>query len=206
MSVAACIRAHIFRKPEGTIFTRREMLKYGTSDNIDQTLARMRKKELIVRLACGTYMRPKPGAEPPSHEEIAQARIASLGRKGVRSARSEAHAHRITQDCDSFLTYEVNASTSQFTILPIDGRPGRIVLLKGRVARKMRLDKSSAGRAIKALWYLGWNCTPLALSNATSNFTRSDRAEFKDSHQWMPDWMSNFVHNYRSPKRKQHFG
>ncbi len=128
-------------------------------------------------------------------------RIASLGRKGVRTAMAEALIHGVTQDREEILTYEVNASSSRFNIHPIDGRPGCLVILKSRVARKMRLDESAAGRAIKALWYVGPRCTPLDLSKVMANFSRTDRAEFKNSHQWMPAWMSDFVHHFRAPPK-----
>jgi len=206
MSQAAYIRAQILKQPEGTIFVRRDFLCFGTTYNVDKTLGRLRDKELIVHLAWGTYWIPKPGMEPPSYEEIAQARITSFGRKGVSTARAEAQAHRLTQDSDNILTYEVNASSSQFNILPVKGRPGCLVILRGRVARKMRLAESAAGRAIKALWYVGPDCTPLDLNNATINFSRSDRAEFRSSHKWMPAWLSDFAHTCRNPPKGKQFG
>jgi hypothetical protein len=195
MFVATAIRAHIWRLPEGVMFARRDLLQYGSTGAVDQTLKRLIDKKLIARLTCGTYIRPIPGAPLPSFTEIAQARITSLGRTGVRSAEAEARAHGLTNDCEQVLTYEVNASSSQFNIHPFPGRPGCVVKLKSRVARKMRLDHSPAGKAIKALWHMGLECTPTTLDLATRNFLRSDRAEFRKSHRWMPGWLSDFVHN-----------
>jgi len=189
------------RLPEGVMFARRDLLEYGSEGAVDLTLQRLKDNKLIASLTCGTYIRPIPGAPPPSYAEIAQFRIASLGRTGVRSARAEAHEHGLTNDCDEVLTYEVDASSSQFNIHPYSGRPGCLVKLKSRVARKMRLNASPAGKVIKALWHVGPECTPATLERATRNFSRTDRAEFRKSHRWMPGWLSDFVHNCK--RRRQ---
>jgi len=143
-------------------------------------------------------VRPEPGVPLPSIQEIAEARISSFGRTGVPTAGAQARFQGVADFHDSCPTYEVNASSSQFTILPTDERPGCVVKLLSRVARKMRLADSLAGRAIKALWFLGPSkCDLKALDVATRNFGRTDRAEFHNSHQWMPGWLSDLVHTGR---------
>jgi len=201
MWTATMIRRHFLNLAENTMVSRKELLQYGTQDAVDSALAKLIKKGVIIRMACGVYLRPHPTRTLPTADEVAQARIAAFHRTGVPSSRDVAQEHGLMEGREHEIVYEVNASTSSFRIHNSSDLGKCVVRLRARVARKMHLDTSAAKRAIKAVWFMREeNCTNDTIRRACRDFNRDDRAEFRAAHRFMPGWMSDVVHAIFRPR------
>jgi hypothetical protein len=147
-------------------------------------------------MAWGVYVRPNSASPLPTADEVAQTKIAAFDREKLPTATAEANQHGLLDE-DDFLTYEVDASSSQFRVLGSSDLGNCIVKLKAVVARKIVLSENAAGRAIKAIWRLGVEgCTREVIAQATVNLGRDDRRMFQLYHRRMPGWMSDMVHDF----------
>ncbi len=200
MWTATMIRRHFLNLAENTMVSRKELLQYGTQDAVDSALRKLLEKGVIIRMACGVYLRPHPTQPLPTADQVAQARIAAFHRKAVPSARDVAQEHGLVNAREHEIVYEVNASTSSFRIHRSSDFGACVVRLRARVARKMHLDTSAARRAIKAVWFMREeNCNNDVIRRACRDFNRDDRAEFRAAHRFMPGWMSDVVHRLFRP-------
>jgi hypothetical protein len=201
MMVSTFVRKYIWNLPLGKIFSRRELVDYGPHWAIDQALKRLKDTGQVAHLACGMYVRPDPQKGYPTCEEVAIARIEALQRFGTKSSKQEAADHGLIEEGELELTYEVNASTSQFWVRRTPDREGCIVRLISKTARKMKLSASKVGRAIKAIWYMGHSeSTKENIRIATKDWGRTEKQEFYRSHRAMPGWLSNEIHAVISPR------
>ncbi len=200
MWTATMIRRHFLSLAENTMVSRKELLQYGTQDAVDCALRNLLSKGVIIRMACGIYLRPHPTTPLPTAAEVARARISAFYRTGVPASQDVAHEHGLIEDREHEIVYEVNASTSSFRIFKSSDLGECVVRLRARVARKMHLNASAAKRAIKAVWFMREeNCTRDIIRRACRDFNRDERAEFRGSHRFMPGWMSDVVHSVFRP-------
>lgn len=197
MLTAGFVRAHFMKTPENAMVTRRDLLHYGTQDAIDSSIRQLIRKQLILRVACGVYLRPHPTEPLPTAAEIAAVRIAAFHRTQASSALDTAKEHGLVEAGEDDLVYEVNAATSQFRVHASRDRGCCVVYLKARVARKMQLDLTPARKAIKAIWSLGEEeCSLSIIERAVRSLARPDQREFRISNRLMPGWMSDKVHKW----------
>jgi hypothetical protein len=105
----------------------------------------------------------------------------------------------ITDSHPKVLVYETDGIPSSFRIHPSDNKPGVLVKLVRRAARKLYLDDTIVGRAIKTLWNLGKEeVTVEKVWNVTEGFTREEKREFHSAHLLMPGRISHVVHRVGS--------
>ncbi len=57
MWTASRIRRHFLSFAENTMVSRKELLQYGTQDAVDSALAKLLMAGVIIRMACGVYLR-----------------------------------------------------------------------------------------------------------------------------------------------------
>lgn len=76
-SIEKQIENSIKSKPRGVLIIPNDYIGYGSSDAIRKALDRLEKKQVIIRVAQGIYVRPKIskllGSLVPSAEEVAEA-------------------------------------------------------------------------------------------------------------------------------------
>jgi Family of unknown function (DUF6088) len=211
MSTAMHVRKHVWSS-RGKMVFRCEIRCYGTSKAIDSALRELVVRGSIVRLAQGVYWDPWAGKPRPSAAEIAEAKIGMFMRRIGRSAipktpkrityinkGAEASVQGINDSQPNVLVYETDGVPSQFWVHPSRDNPGVLVKLVRRAARKIYLDDSVVGRAIKALWNLSEEqVTVQKVIKMTEGFTRKQKREFHSAHQLMPARISKVVHRVGS--------
>ena len=193
MFTANFIRRHIFRLPRGRIFTTRELLSYGQRATVDKVLGRLVKKEIIVRLARGVFVRLDPGEPFPCAFEVARAKAHAFGKRIARHCADIAKELGLVADGPAEPTFAVSGRSSSF-------RYGhQVIHLKGTCLRKMRIKESNAGLVIRALWHRGRAaCSYEAVRKATEiAWRRQDREELRQSKAWMPAWMGRYFPTLR---------
>jgi len=185
MWVTASIKRHILKLPIDQPFTTRDCLVHGVRSAVDQALYRLVKNGTVRRLARGVFVR---------HEsrwyfsvfEIAKLRAEAFGRKIMR------HDFVIPSDLDrNNTTIEpklfINSDSTQLCV------DGKVTKLHGISNRKMRLDATKTGQALKALWELGKeNVNREVIMYATFHFGRTDREDIKKYIRWLPAWLSKY--------------
>jgi hypothetical protein len=213
MYVAAMVKRHFFALPKGTIVCRRDLLPYGTINAVDQILRKLVDREVVVRLANGVFVYPEPGAPLPSAREVAEAKIAAFARHRQRvfgqtpgevletesRTRGEEIRSSLVVSTSDVLIYEVDGCSSSFRVHSTADRPGVLVQLRRRAMRKMYLDHTVPGRAIKELWRMGRNkMTEADIRLKLEPFSRDERKFFLSAQRWMTGWMSDTVHRVSS--------
>ncbi len=211
MNTAMHVRKHVWNS-KGKMVFRCELRGYGTDRAIDSCLRRLLKRGSIVRLAQGVYWEPWAGKPRPSVAEIAEAKIGMflrrIGRSAIPKAPKriadinrgvEASVQGINDSQTNVLVYETDGVPSQFWVHPSRDNPGVLVKLVRRAARKIYLDDSVVGSAIRALWNLSEEqITVEKVIKVTEGFTRKEKREFHSAHQLMPARISKVVHRVGS--------
>jgi hypothetical protein len=190
------IKRFICKCPLGKPFTTREVLLFGSRAAVDQALSRLVKMGYIVRLARGVFVKPDYGKPPISAARVARTKAEAFGKKIAVWGRDAAWKLGLlgqTPPTKAF-TFAVNGSSSSFKY-----RGGTIYLRKTG-ARKMRLQDSKAGMALRGLWYLGQESVGDAqVQKATASCLWGDCQEIRLSLSWLPAWLSHFFVKWQLP-------
>ena len=121
MWTSAFILAHFMRFAENTLITRRDLLNYGTQDAVDSALRRMIRRDIIIRVAWGVYVRPLRGQPIPPPEDIAAVKIAAFHRTQLSAGRDVAREHGLSQAGEPEVVFEVDGASSSFGVLIREG-------------------------------------------------------------------------------------
>ncbi len=139
MVMAARIRRHIFLLTEGEMFSSQELLVHANRPTVDQTLHRLVRTGIIVRITRGIYMRETADSWRPSVEEVARMKAKIFAKEIVFGSN----------DTATLLGLPVNDS-SNTTFICSSGRSSSFIYgdkrvqLKVLAARKLRLKAEKA--------------------------------------------------------------
>jgi hypothetical protein len=86
MSMTAFIRRHINRLSERNVFKNADLDSYGSRASIDKALSKLVKKESIVRLTGGLYMKGDAATPRPSNLEVARLKAQAFGHQLIEEA------------------------------------------------------------------------------------------------------------------------
>lgn len=119
LSIEKEIEKSIKDKPKGTLIFPDDFVHFGSSDAVRQALVRLVKKQVIVRVARGIYVRPKED-----------------DKKGILLPTAEEIAYAI-------------AKRDKIRIVPTDSYAMHVLSSKGRVAKNISLLTDGSPRVIK---------------------------------------------------------
>ncbi|HEY9755440.1 MAG TPA: hypothetical protein V6C97_09775 [Oculatellaceae cyanobacterium] len=185
----AGIRTHLANISATTIFTTRDVLKYGKRGAVDQCLHIMVRSGQIRRLARGVFVQD-PNTNP-SIEEIAQIKAAAFGKNIYQFATDVLHQLGIlrqeepTKESDGKI-FAINGHTSGFESIrgPVE--------YKGIAQRKARLCESRTGAKVYALWHLGEDeHIEKAARFLFRNLNRTERLDLRGCSSFMPAWLND---------------
>jgi hypothetical protein len=180
------IRSHIANLPLQQIFCTRDLLHLSSRANVDQTLFRMARKGLILRLTRGVYVRDLNFVAKPS--EVAAAKAVAFGKKLVTHAAD-------------LLVRVGLAEPSLDPAFAISGRRSGIslaskdwVCFAEECARKLALAESKVGGIMRSIWYLRKeNCTVEKVQALTDLMGRDEHAIYPTIVKFMPAWLSDYL-------------
>ena len=189
-STTPFVRRHIFRLPLQKLFTTREFLLYGPRATIDQSLSRLVKKEVIVRVARGILVRYGSNLSKITPFDMAKAKAESFGKQIARWGGDIAHELGLIEKQSKEHIFCVNGSSSSFKF-------GEMTIhLRKVCARKMRFGENKAGKVLRALWHLGkFQVDAMCVDRSLRTCLRPDREEIRGSLCWLPTWLSNHFIN-----------
>ncbi len=176
--------------PEGGLLSPKEFLHLGSRAAIDQTLSRLAREGLLLRVGRGAYSLPvqgRFGVRPPSTEAVVDAIESTSGETVVASGAAEANALGLTTQVP---TREVFLTSGPSRRLKLGNRE---VELKHGNRWQMLLGKRPAGKAIRALIWLGPEQAPKVLQVLRSKLPSQEWEAMRQARAGLPSWMAKAV-------------
>lgn len=176
--------------PEGGLLSPKEFLHLGSRSAIDQTLSRLAREGLLLRVGRGAYALPvqgRFGVRPPSTESVVEAIESTSGETVVASGAAEANALGLTTQVP---TREVYLTSGPSRRLKLGNRE---VELKHGNRWQMLLGKRPAGKAIRALMWFGPEQAPKVLQVLRSKLPSQEWEAMRQARAGLPSWMAKAV-------------
>jgi Family of unknown function (DUF6088) len=176
--------------PEGGLLSPKEFLHQGSRAAIDQTLSRLAREGKLLRVGRGVYSLPvqgRFGVRPPSTEAVVEAIESTSGETVVASGAAEANALGLTTQVP---TREVYLTSGPSRRLKLGNRE---VELKHGSRWQMLLGKRPAGKAIRALIWLGPEQAPMVMEVLKSKLPSQEWEAMRQARAGLPSWMAKAV-------------
>ena len=176
--------------PEGGLLSPKEFLHLGSRAAIDQTLTRLLREGALLRVGRGLYALPiqsRFGARPPATQAVVQAMESANGEVIVDSGATEANALGLTTQVpvrEVFLT----SGPSRSLLLG-----SRTVELQHAKRWLLALGKRPAGRAIRALSWLGPENGASAMKVLHAQLPAEEWSAMRSARSMLPSWMARAV-------------
>jgi len=176
--------------PEGSLLSPKEFLHLGSRAAVDQTFCRLAQEGLLIRVGRGAYAAPiqsRFGTRPPSAESVVESIESSSGETVVASGATEANALGLTTQVP---TREVYLTSGPSRRLKLGSRE---IELKHGNRWQMLLGKRPAGKAIRALIWLGPEQAPLAMHSLKKKLPAQEWEAMRQARARLPSWMAKAV-------------
>ncbi len=176
--------------PEGGLLSPKEFLHLGSRAAIDQTLSRLTREGKLLRVGRGAYSLPvhgRFGPRPPSTESVVQAIEASSGETIVASGAAEANALGLTTQVPTKEVYLTSGPSRRLQL----GK--RVIELKHGTRPQLLMGKRPAGKAIRALIWLGPQRAPEALRQLRNQLPPQEWEAMRTARAFLPGWMAQTV-------------
>lgn len=190
MSVSEAVKKSIRSKRPGTVVSASALASLGSREAVDQALARLTRAGELIRVARGRYVRPQKGRfgsfPPPAAtvvKSLAKSRKSAIVESGAVSAN---HLGITTQQPvrHVFMTA---------------GKSVNLTLGKGSVEIvhvpkwQTMFANRPAGRALRALAYLGKERAVGAAQTIRSTLPPTEWQALRNAHSRLPRWVSQAV-------------
>lgn len=188
--LAQSILAHAQSLPEGGLLSPKEFLHLGSRAAVDQALCRLVCEGILLRVGRGAYSLPvqgRFGVRPPSTESVIEAIESTSGETVVASGAAEANALGLTTQVP---TREIYLTSGPSRRLQLGSRD---VELKHGNRCQMLLGKRPAGKAIRALMWLGPEHAPAALRVLRGKLSGQEWEAIRQARAGLPSWMAKAV-------------
>lgn len=176
--------------PEGGLISPKEFLHLASRAAVDQSLARLAREGQLLRVGRGAYALPvtgRFGSRPPSTEAVVEAIQSTHGEVVVPNGAAEANALGMTTQVP---TREIFLTSGPTRTLRLGNR---IVELKHGSRWQLALGKRPAGKAIRALSWLGPEQAPSALRILQTTLPAEEWAALHAARAVLPGWMARAV-------------
>lgn len=176
--------------PEGGLISPKEFLHLASRAAVDQTLARLAREGKLLRVARGTYALPvasRFGSRPPSTEAVVEAIASTLGEVVVPNGAAEANALGLTTQVPTREIFLTSGPTRKLRL------GNRTVELKHGSRWQLALGKRPAGKAIRALYWLGPEQAASALHILHAQLPKEEWAALQSARAALPGWMARAV-------------
>jgi hypothetical protein len=193
MTTTELIRKHIAQIYKGTPFTNTGLLQFGSRASVDKALSRLVKKQEILRLTPGVFVRPKKspfvGNVMPEIAQIINVIAKNYGETIQIHGAEAARQFKLSTQVPTTPVYNTSGLSRELKIGNLK------IKLKHVSNRKLLLAGKRQGLALSALWYLGKNNVNTDVINHIQ--TRLTTAEFESlKNTNMPIWMTNAFEKY----------
>ncbi|MDR1855447.1 MAG: DUF6088 family protein [Azoarcus sp.] len=176
--------------PEGGLLLPKEFLHLASRAAVDQTFTRLVGEGALLRVGRGLYAAPvvgRFGARPPATETVVAAIEAATGEAIVANGAAEANALGLSTQVP---TREVFITSGRSRTLRLGNR--NVELRHGNKVQLL-LGQRPAGRAIRALAWLGPEHGPAALRQLRAKLSAEEWKSMQAVRASMPTWMARAV-------------
>lgn len=176
--------------PEGGLISPKEFLHLGSRAAIDQALSRLAREGKLLRVGRGTYALPvqgRFGVRPPSTESVVEAIELASGETVVASGAAEANALGLTTQVPAREVYLTSGPSRRLRL------GNREVELKHGNRCQMLLGRRPAGKAVRALIWLGPERAPLVLGELRSKLSIDEWEAIRQVRAGLPSWMARAI-------------
>lgn len=176
--------------PEGGLLSPKEFLHLGTRAAVDKTLSRLAQEGKLLRVGRGSYVVPRQGRfgeRPPSTEAVVNAIEIQSGETVVPSGAAEANALGLTTQSPIQEVFFTSGPSRKLQL------GNRCVELKHGNRWQLLLGKRPAGKAIRAVSWLGPEAAPAALKQLRSNLPESEWEALRSARAMLPSWLAQAV-------------
>lgn len=176
--------------PEGGLVSPKEFLHLASRAAVDQALARLSREGKLLRVARGAYTLPvtgRFGSRPPSTEAVVKAIESAQGEIIVPGGAAEANALGLTTQVPIREVFLTSGPSRKLHL----GKS--TVELKHGNPRQLALGKRPAGKALRAISWLGPEHGPLALAALNAKLPPEEWAALYAARAAMPGWMARAV-------------
>lgn len=176
--------------PEGGLLSPKEFLHLGSRAAIDQTLSRLAREGKLLRIGRGAYslqVQGRFGVRPPSAEAVIEAIESTSGETVVASGAAEANALGLTTQVPTREVFLTSGSSRRLKL------GNREVELKHGNRWQMLLGKRPAGKAIRALIWLGPEQAPRVLKILRRKLPREEWEAMRQARAGLPSWMAKAI-------------
>jgi hypothetical protein len=176
--------------PEGGLLSPKEFLRLASRAAVDQTLTRLTRQGKLLRIARGAYALPVASRfddRPPSTTAVVQSIESASGEVVVANGAAEANALGLSTQVP---TREVFLTSGRARMLHLGEWT---VELKHGSQWQLVLGKRPAGRAIRALSWLGPEQAPAALKILHAKLSSAEWAALRSARATLPSWMARAV-------------
>lgn len=194
-STAQRVREYVRARPLGEPFTLIEVRELGSRGAIDHALAYLTRKEVIVGVTRGIYVRPKVsplvGRVTPSADSVVRAWAAAS------QSVVEVHGAEAARQF---------GLTTQMPVRPVYATSGRSrtmqlgelrIELRHAAPSRLLFAGTPAGRAYAAIRYLGRNeATASTIETIREKLAPKEFARLVSGRQLMPAWLNDLLGPY----------
>ena len=176
--------------PEGGLVSPKEFLHLASRAAIDKTLSRLVQKGKLMRVSRGAYVAPRQGRfgeRPPSTEAVIHAIEVQSGETVVPNGAAEANALDLTTQSPTREVFFTSGSSRKLQL------GNRSVELKHGNRWQLLLGKRPAGKAIRAVSWLGPEAAPAALKQLRSKLPESEWEALRSARAMLPSWLAKAV-------------
>ena len=173
--------------PEGGLLSPKELLHLGSRAAVDQTLTRLTREGQLMRVGRGMYALPvlgRFGSRPPSTESVVLAIEVGKGETIVASGASEANALGLTTQVPMREVFLTSGPSRKLQL----GQQS--VELKHAKSWLLALGKRPAGKAIRALAWLGPEHSAPAITVLRTRLSTEEWAAMRATRSILPSWMA----------------
>lgn len=176
--------------PEGGLLSHRGFLHLGSRAAVNKALSRLAQEGKLMRVVRGSYVVPRQdrfGERPPSTEAVLNAIEIQSGEMVVPSGAAEANALGLTTHSPIREVFFTSGPSRKLQL------GNRCVELKHGNRWQLLLGKRPAGKAIRAVSWLGPEAAPAALIQLRSKLPESEWEALRSSRAMLPSWLAQAV-------------
>lgn len=175
---------------EGGQLSPKEFLHLGSRAAIDQTLSRLAREGKLFRVGRGTYALPvqgRFGVRAPSTEAVIEAIESTSGEIVVASGAAEANTLGLTTQVPTREVYLTSGPSRRLRL------GNREIELKHGNRWQMLLGKRPAGKAIRALIWLGPEQGSMVMEVLRSKLPSQEWDAIRQARAGLPSWMAKAI-------------
>ena len=176
--------------PEGGLLSPKAFLHLASRAAVDQALARLARQGELLRVGRGAYTRPvtsRFGTRAPSTESVVEAIESSSGEVIVASGAAEANALGLTTQVPVREVFLTSGATRNLQL------GNRIVEFKHASRWQLALGRRPAGRAIRALSWLGPEHAESAVKILATRLPPKEWEAIRATLATLPSWLARAI-------------